>query len=221
VISIRRTLTLLGTFALAATLLGADVKLPPADQPYKVDLSKLAAGAKPPEELYIVNGAFTIADDAGKRVLELAGNPVDSFCLLFGPDEQTATEVSARISGTNEGKMFPEFGVGANDSAGWKVWLMPGQKALVLRKNMDEKARIPFTWTSGKYTSFRLRVAKAADDKWEIKGKAWPADGKEPAEWMISATDTAAPSAGRAVVCGHPYSGTPIRFDEMTVNPVK
>src|SRR3954451_7214282 len=105
--------SLLAFFAIAAAtfLLAAEVKLPPADQPYKVDLFKLAAGAKPPEELYIVNGAFTIADDAGKKVLELPGNPLDSFCLLFGPNDQTATEVSARISGTNEGKMFPEFGV--------------------------------------------------------------------------------------------------------------
>src|SRR5688572_24069239 len=100
----------------SVTLLGADAKAPPAGAPYKVDLSKAAVGSKPGDEMFVISGAFTVVEEGGKKVFELAGNPLDSYTLLFGPDEQLVTEVSARIVGTNHGKMFPEFGVGANDS---------------------------------------------------------------------------------------------------------
>jgi hypothetical protein len=200
-------------------LMGADAK--PAAGPYAADFAKMPAG-KPGPELFILNGGFAIAEADGRKVLELPGNPLDTFGVLFGPEAQTATDASARIYGTSEGKMLPEFGVGTNDAGGWKLWLLPSQKALVLRKGEEEKARVPFTWTSGKWTSFRLRVAPAAAGAgWKAEGKAWAADGKEPEAWAITATDAAAPPAGRASVWGQPYAGTPIRFDGLKVTPVQ
>ena len=192
----------------------------PAAAPYATDLSKMSPG-KPPDELFILNGAFQVAEADGNKFLELPGNPLDSFGVLFGPEEQQAIEVSARISGTAAGKMFPEFGVGANDSGGWKLWVLPGQDALILRKKeADEVARVPFKWAGGQWTHLKLRVSPAADGKWLVQGKAWAGGGKEPAEWTITATDAAAPPKGRASVWGHPYAGTPIRFDDLSATPV-
>ena len=203
---------------LSAGLLAADAVKPAA--PYKTDLSNMSPG-KPPDELFILNGAFQVAEADGNKFLELPGNPLDSFGVLFGPEEQQAIEVSARIHGTAAGKMFPEFGVGANDSGGWKLWVLPGQDALILRKKeADEVARVPFKWASGQWTHFKLRVAPAADGKWLVQGKAWAGGGKEPAGWTITATDAAAPPKGRASVWGHPYAGTPIRFDDLSAAPV-
>jgi hypothetical protein len=204
----------------ALPLLADDAK--PAAKPYATDLSAMPVG-KLPDELFVLNGKFEIAEVAGNKVLMLPGNPVNSFGVLFGAEEQQAMEVSARIQGTAVGKMFPEFGIGANDSSGWKVWLMPGQNALALRvKEVDEVARVPYAgWESGSWTQFRLRVSKQAEDKWLVQGKAWP-DGKpEPAEWMLSHTAPVAPPGGRASVWGHPYSGTPIHFDDLATTPLK
>jgi hypothetical protein len=173
---------------------------------------------KPPDELFILNGAFRVAAEAdGNKVLELPGNPLDSFGVLFGPEDQQATEVSARVAGTNAGRMFPEFGVGANDAGGWKLWVLPGQDALVLRKKeADEVARVPFKWASGRWTHLKLRVSPAADGTWLVQGKAWPAGGQEPAEWTITAT-TRPPRrrAGRA--CG--ATRTPARRSGSTTCP--
>ncbi len=154
-------------------------------------------------------------------MLELPGDPLDSFGVLFGMDQQTTIEVGAKIHATSAGKMFPEFGIGANDSGGWKVWVLPGQDAVILRKKeTEEVARIPYKWTSGTWTSLKLRVTSEGEGKWTIEGKAWPSDQKEPEAWTIKATDTNAPPAGRASIWGHPYAGTPIRFDDLSSKPV-
>jgi hypothetical protein len=197
-----------------------EAKVPPG--PYSTDFTKFPAG-KPPEEFYLLNtqADFKIAEEARNKYLELAGNPLDAFGILYGPEGLVGGEMFAKIYGTTEGKLFPEFGLGVNDS-GWKVWLIPGQNALVIRKRDDEKARVAYTsWKTGTWTHFRMKLSKAANGKWQIQGKAWPSDGKEPAEWMISTTDEKAPSAGRATVWGTPYSGTPIRFDDLSVTPEK
>jgi hypothetical protein len=210
----------------AAALLAADAGKPPVDagKAYATDLSAMPVG-KPPEELFILNGAFQVAEADGNKFLELPGSPLDSFGVLFGPEEMQAAEASARILATSAGRLFPEFGVGTNDAGGWKLWVMPGQDALVLRKKWDreveEVTRVPFKWSSGQWTHLRLRVAPAADGKWQVQGKAWQAGGKEPAEWTISTTDDAAPPKGRAGVWGHPYAGTPIRFDDLAAGPAK
>ncbi|MDB5294408.1 MAG: hypothetical protein JWO31_391 [Phycisphaerales bacterium] len=200
---------------------------------YATDLSAMPVG-KPPDELFILNGGFKVVEAGGNKFLELPGNPLDSFGVLFGPEDQQAAEVSARISGTAAGRMFPEYGVGTNDAGGWKLWAMPGQGALALRKkDADEVARVPFAFADGKWTRLKLRVAPAAGGggdkggggtgggKWQVQGKAW-ADGEpEPAGWTIAATDDAAPPKGRASVWGHPYAGTPIRFDDLSAGPAK
>jgi len=205
--------------AVAAGALIADEPKPVAG-PYATDLQKMAPGA-PPEELFILNGAFTVAEQDGNRFLELAGAPLDSFGVLFGAKGLLTSEASARIFATNTGKMFPEFGVGTNDSSGWKVWMLPGQNALILRrKEAEEVARVPYQWTSGAWTSLKLRVTSSGEGKWLIEGKAWPSDKPEPEAWTISTTDTVAPPAGQASIWGHPYSGTPIRFDDLASTPV-
>jgi hypothetical protein len=194
---------------------------------YATDFSKMPAGKPTGEELFVLNGAFAVVNaGGGDKALELPGNPLDTFGVLFGPEGQRATEVTARIHGTSVGRLFPEFGVGAGDSGGWKLWVLPGQNAVVLRKKEDEVARATFAWASGTRTHLRLRVAPAADGKWAVDGKAWLAGGKEPAAWTVSTTWAAttaepAPPAGRASVWGQPYAGTPIRFDDLSVSPAK
>lgn len=203
----------------AAALLAQDAGKPPAG-PYATDFTKFATGKPTGDELFVLNGAFAVAEADGNKFLELPGNPVDTFGVLFGPEGQAAVEASARVRGTSDGKMFPEFGVGANDSGGWKLWVLPGQNALVLRLKEEERARVPFAWTSGAWMRLKLRVAPATDGKWRIEGKAWADGGKEPAGWTIATTEQAAPPAGRASVWGQPYAGTPIHFDDLSAGPV-
>ena len=58
-------------------------------------------------------------------------------------------------------------------------------------------------------------ASSARFGQWIIEGKAWDAAAKEPEKWDISFNEKAEPPTGRASVSGSPYSGTPIRYDDL------
>jgi len=174
---------------------------------------------KVPEDFIVLSGTFTIAQADGKKVLELAGEPLDSSGLLFGPENAVGGDVTARLWGQSTGRRFPEFGIGAGDAGGYKLWLIPGQAKLELRK-----AETPITsasyraWKSGAWSRLRLRISKA-DGGWKIEGKAWPDGAAEPQKWDLTMTESQEPPKGRASIWGTPFSGQPIRYDELRFAP--
>src|SRR4051812_23238614 len=108
----------------AALLIAADPK-PPAE-PYSNDFQSVEPG-KPPDEFFVLNGQFAIREESSNRFLELAGDPLDTFGVFFGPEGQARLDVSARIGGTSSGKLTPEFGIGTNDAGGDQPRLVPHQ----------------------------------------------------------------------------------------------
>jgi hypothetical protein len=184
--------------------------------PYAQNFEKLPAG-KPPEELLVINGEFEVKKVDGNAVLEMAGDPLENKGVLVGPTDNNSLCVSARIWATASGKRTPEFGVGAGGPGNYRLWVMPAVGELQLIKGDEVMKAQPYAWTSGQWTRFKLQVRKTAEGKFKVEGKAW-ADGKdEPKEWALSFDDTEDAPAGKAGVFGVPYSGTPIRFDDITV----
>jgi hypothetical protein len=165
-----------------------------------------------------LSGAFAVREESGNKFLEVPGEPIDGFGLLFGPDGVVG-EVSARIFATSHGRRFPEFGIGSGDAVGHKLWVLPGQNLLELRRGDDTRAQIKFDAKSGTWIYLHLRVT-SENGKWKVEGKAWTSGEKEPAAWMISFQDSEPPAKGRASVWGSPYSGTPIRFDDLAALPL-
>ena len=185
---------------------------------YSNDFAKASPGKLPDEEFLVLAGEFEVKDAGGDKLLELAPHPIDSSGVLFGPAEHATGTVSARIWGATTGRRFPEFGIGSNDAGGYKLWLIPRMGLVAIRKADQTVATAPYdAWKPETWTRFRLSVTKAGEGAWKVQGKAWPADGKEPDAWTVSFDDTEAPAAGRASVWGHPYSGKPIRFDDLVV----
>lgn len=174
-----------------------------------------AALDQAPAEFLVLDGAFTVKESEGNKYLELPGAPLDNFGLLFGPATNAGTCVSARIQGTAKGRRFPSFGVGLNGPSGYKLKVSPAKNALELDKGDDTLASVPYDWKTGAWTMFRLRVRAAGEQGWKIEGKAWPQTGSEPKEWMIAVDEKTPPHPGRASLWGSPYSGTPIRFDDL------
>lgn len=202
----------------ALAVLGAG---PAGDAPiYSNDFAQAALG-KPADDAFLVLAGEFAVKDAGDdgRVMELAGTPVDAFGALFGPTLDEATcNVFARVWGATTGRRFPEFGVGSNDVGGYKLWLMPRTRQVAIRKGEATVATAPCeTWQSETWTRFRLQVSKTSDDAWTVRGKVWPASADEPEGWSVSFDEREAPAAGRASVWGNPYSGRPIRFDDLRV----
>lgn len=188
--------------------------------PYANDFEKAEIG-KVPEDVMVLDGTFAVREFGGNKCLELAGDPVGAFGALFGPDGLVAMDVKARIWAAASGKRFPEVGIGANDPGGYKLFAVPARHILELRKGDDPVASAAFPWQSGKWTWYRLRVEPKGAKTWQIRGKAWPDGQQEPANWMVTAQDTEAPSAGKASLWGSDFSEQPIRFDDLSVVPVK
>jgi len=207
------------SFALLAGVLlsGALCLAAAAATGYINDFSKAEVG-KPPPDVQIAGGAFVVAERDGNKLLELPGEPLDTFGLLYGPPQPAEASASARVQGESTGKRFPEFGVGVGDIGGYKLICLPGQNKLEIRKGDDPVAAVdlPQPWASGAWTTLKLEVRKTAGGRWNVQGKAWPAGKPEPVTPAVSADLIDPPPAGRASVWGIPFSGKPIRFDDLT-----
>jgi hypothetical protein len=187
---------------------------------YEQNFEKAEVGAVPAEML-VLDGAFAVREDSGGRVLELPGAPLDTFGVLFGPTEKEGMRVGARIFGSSQGRRFPVLGVGLNGASPYRLQCSPSKKALELYKGDDVLAAVPFSWESGTWTEFRLQLVKIRDGAWKLSGKAWKQGSAEPADWLLNAELQEEPVAGKASIWGKPYSGTPIRFDDLTVVRLK
>jgi hypothetical protein len=199
------------------SLLGCALALGAA--PYRNDFSGAKTGALP-DDLQRVNGSFTVVDVEGDKLLEVPGDPLDIFGVLYGPAEHAELDATARVWSKTSGRRYPEFGIGVGDIGGYKLMLLPAQKKLELRKNDQVVAAAPYepAWTSGTWTTLRLRVAKAGNG-WKVEGKAWPSDGKEPEKATVSLDVAEAPQPGRASIWAVPFSGQPVRFDDLSAAP--
>lgn len=201
---------------LAILLMGGDAT-PTA---YTNDFEKAEVG-KVPDDLMVLDGTFAVREVEGNKCLELAPDPIGSYGALFGPDGLTAMDVRARIWAASSGKRFPEMGIGADDAGGYKLFLVPAKHIVELRKGDDPVASAPFEWKDGAWTWLRLHVEPKGEKQWSMSGKAWPQGQNEPEKWTISASDTEAPSAGKASIWGSDYSEMPIRFDDLRVTSVR
>ena len=185
---------------------------------YRNDFEQAQVG-KVPDEIMVLDGTFAVRQIDGNKCLELAGDPIGSFAALFGPDGLIGADVSARIQAFPQGKRFPEFGIGAGGPGGYKIFAVPAQHRLELRKGEDVKAAAPFDWSPGSWTCFRLRVEPSDKRDSTIQAKAWKQGTTEPDAWMLRANDPKPPS-GKASIWGSDYSEQPIRFGDLSVATV-
>ena len=201
-------------------LIGAALLATAADTPaptnYSNDFEKAEIG-KVPDDIMVLDGAFAVREFEGNKCLELDGTPIGAFGALFGPAGLTSCEVSARIWAQPTGKRFPEFGIGANDAGGYKLFLLPSHSLLEIRKGDEPVASAPFTWTPSSWTHFKLRITSMSGS-WTIQAKAWPASSPEPATSTLTAKDPTAPTPGRASLWANDYSEKPVRFDDLKVS---
>ena len=192
-----------------------------ADVPVYANDFESAEVGKTPKDLLVISGAFTVQADGGNKFLELPGAPLDMFGALFGPSEKDGVSVSAKFFATKTGRKFPAFGLSVNGPGGYRLQVSAGKKQIEIFKGDDVRIGMPFEWTDGAWLSLRIQVRKTPAGAWTIEGKAWPAAGAEPEKWNIALEEKDAPAAGRPGIWGSPFSGTPIRFDDLAIAPVR
>jgi hypothetical protein len=189
-----------------------------ADAPaiYRNDFQKVPRD-KLPEEFLVIAGTFEIKTEKENVFLELAGAPLDTFGLLFGPTEQTGLSASARFFGTKQGRRFPTFAISLNGIAGYRLQINPAKRAIEIYRGDEQKASAPYEWQSGTWNTLRLQL-RTVEGKPVAEGKAWSGDATaEPSKWTIQFKDSEDVPPGRPGIWGTPYAGTPIRFDDLIV----
>ncbi len=177
----------------------------------KTELDKL------PAELLVIDGQFSVKEENGNKFLELPGAPLDTFGAMFGPAENEDVCAAAKIFATSKGRRFPVFGLGIGGAGGYKIQVSPAKKSLELLKGDSALKTIPYEWKSGEWTELHMQVRKVSEGSFKIEGKAWAKGGTEPKGWSLAIAETNAPPKGRASVWGSPYSGTAIRFDDLSL----
>lgn len=195
---------------------GSDLRA--AEVAFAEDFSAVAPG-KVPETFLVLDGRFSVVEEGGNRCLELAGAPLEAFGAMFGPANKEDWGAQARFQGTGQGRRFPVFGVSVNSVAGYRVQVSPAKKVLELLKGDVVQASVPFAWQSGSWTQVRVQIRKTGAGAWKVEGKAWKDGTPEPPGWLLSWDETEDPVTGRAAIWGAPFSGTPIRFDDLKVRP--
>jgi hypothetical protein len=206
--------------AAALTLCVAINVFAQAKLPYENNFEKAEVG-KVPEDMLVLDGQFTVKEESENKVLELPGDPLDSFGVLFGPTETSNIVVTAKIFGTGKGRRFPTFGIGANGVNGYRLQVSPGKKLVELYKRDEVVKSVAYEFKSGAWTNLKLQISLVKEGEIKIEGKAWTKDTDEPKEPLVSYTDNSPASAGRASIWGSPYSGTPIQFDDLSVTQVE
>jgi len=182
---------------------------------YQNDFQATEVG-KLPEGFQVIAGNFKVQEKEGHRFLELPGAPLDSFSVLFGTAQAEGVVVSAKCFGTKTGRKFPTFALGLNGGGGFRLQMSPAKTTLEIIRGDLSRASVPFEWKSGEWVMLKLQIRKVAD-KWWVEGKAWLAADKEPAGWNVTYEETVTPPSGRASLWGSPFSGTPIRFDDVVI----
>lgn len=206
----------------AVALISAVLVCRAADAPvkplYQMDFEAVEVG-KLPTETMVMSGDFAVKQDAKEgKFLELPGEPLETFGLLFGPTPSGDVTASARFFGTKKGRKFPTFGLSLGGVGGYRLQVSAGKKTLEIFQGDEARQSVPYECPDASWTNLRVQVRKAGAG-WIVEGKAWPAGTPEPAAWTITFETKEAPSAGRAGIWGSPFSGTPIRFDDLVIAP--
>lgn len=177
----------------------------------------LWAEGAPPEEVFVVDGKIEIAAKDGNKALVIhPGTELVDASAQLGESASGSASIQARVFASKRGRSVPRFGVSAHGLSGYRVYVSPAKKQLELIKGDQTIANVPFTWTSETWVMMKLEVKKSGDG-WTITGSAWPATGAAPAEPMLKHEDKALKGQGKCAVWATPYSGTPVFFDDVTI----
>lgn len=201
---------LLGSLLFVPAALGEPTVL------FSEDFAKLPDGELPDPPFKVLDGQFKVLAEGGARFVELPGAPLESYGFLFGPANPSGVEVSARIFGTKTGRKFPTFGVGLNGASGYRLQVSPAKNALELFRGDEVVATTAFKWAAGEWTRLSLALRAEKDGTFLLEGAA-SAGGPVPASALLRHTETKLQPAGKAGAWGMPFSGTPVRFDDLRV----
>lgn len=168
-------------------------------------------------DVFLVSGLFTTKEEGTNRYYEVAALPLDDSIGQVGPSARGSASIQASVLGTKVARSAPRMGVGVHGQNGYRLVLVPVKKTLELWKSEEIVLSQPFKWESDTWYDLKLSVSKLNENEWSIEGKAWKKGETEPAKSQFLYKDQKLRGQGKCSLFATPYSGTPVKFDDITV----
>lgn len=187
----------------------------------KEDFQKFSVG-KTPDELFVVQGTFSIAEDGANKVLQCDPEPLDDGVVLMGKAMKSGGTVKAKIKASSKKRTHPRFGVGLGGTSGFRLRVVGAEGVVELTREDARVANVDHIYKSDQWTWLELTLKPAATaGEWQLEGRVWLDGQSRPEMPTISLVSKDAPPNGKASVQGTPFSGKPIAFDEVEITPAK
>ena len=218
-LSLRAKFLPLLTSLIALAQLRADPPVVP--EVVKEDFSSLTEGTLP-DEIMVIEGAFTIVTEGGNKMLQLGIEPLTEGGVLLGKSLKQGGTVKAKVRASSKRRSFPRFSVGIGGTSGYRCRIAPAEKLMEINKEDTRLAKADFTWKSEAWYWVEISVVPAqAEGKWSIEGRCWEDGQPRPETPQVAHTATEPPPNGKASVWGAPFSEKPIFFDDIEITPAK
>lgn len=183
---------------------------------FSYDCEAWAEGV-PPKDVFVVDGTIKVAAKDGNKAIMIDPAPIVDANAQLGESATGDESIQVRVFASKKGRSYPRFGLSVHGNSGYRVIVNAARRQLELIKNDETVKTAPFVWTTDTWTNLKLEAKQRDAGKWVISAKAWPADGAEPADAMISHPDDKLKGQGKAGIWGTPFSEMPIYFDDIKI----
>jgi outer membrane protein assembly factor BamB len=197
--------------------------------PYAQDFSKVPL-ERSPAGWVNTQGKFAVQEVGGKKVLgklALNASPLVARGHAFiGMPTSTDYTIESEMMGTQVRDDMPDMGVLANRYS----LVLDGNKQILRLLCWDALPRVdknvPFPWKPNVWYRLKLTV-EVQGEKALVKGKAWPADTEETADWNITFEDPIGNKEGSPALYGYAtgilggLKGSEVFYANVKVTPNK
>jgi outer membrane protein assembly factor BamB len=188
--------------------------------PYTEDFSNVPLD-KPPGTWLNTSGKYVARELEGNKVLvKKADNPAFKRTRsFFGAVDDSNYTIEADVRAVEKRRQMGDPGIVAQR---YELILFGNSQRIELRSWQIEPKRTfskKFEWKPDTWYRLKLQVENLPGGKTRARGKAWPASGPEPAEWIIEWTDPIGNRHGSAGV----FADAPneLLFDNIKLTPNK
>ena len=171
----------------------------------------------PPKEVFVVDGTIKIAKKDGNKAIMIDPSPIVDANAQLGDSSNGTASITARVFASKKGRSYPRFGVSVHGMSGYRLIVNCAKKEIELIKNEAVVKTAPFAWATDTWTRLKIEARQQEGKKWVVTAKAWPGDGMEPVEPLITHADDTIKGQGKAAIWGTPFSEQPIYIDDIKV----
>ena len=161
-------------------------------------------------------GSVAVADLDGNQVLRKGASRtgIHRHAIYMGPTSMAGYTVQADVLSTQQGRRRPDIGL---INSGYTMDLQGNRQKIQIQSWAAElrvMAEVDFPWEPDTWYRLALRV-DIEGERGIVRGKVWPRDDPEPADWTLTVEDPLPNRTGSPGIIG--YSPIDIYFDNVSV----